>query len=149
MENQNKPDPSEIELQPKRDFLPHHKYLWLVIAVLLLIVIAGTYFWWQEIKQEAVNSNQITDNAKPDSTSTWKTYSSAEYGFEIKYPQTWAAREENIGKGYYLILASPDEKLALLINKDGTYDNKEVYDKATASEKELIDQILSTFKFTK
>ena len=98
MENQN---PTEIQLDPK--LTPHtHKILWSVIGVLLLVVVVGTYFWWQEIKK-TVNSEQITDNSQlvsdnnsQASTSDWQTYTNTEYGFEFKIPKDW---EELKGSG--------------------------------------------------
>jgi hypothetical protein len=51
MENQNQPNiPKHV-----------HKLLWILLGVLLLIVIAGSYFWWQTIKQTAGSSKQAIE----------------------------------------------------------------------------------------
>lgn len=71
-----------------------HKILWTVIGFLLLVVIFGSTAWYQTLQQVYCPvSSELTpcmdkSMAMPhqNSTSTWKTYTSTQYGFELKYP---------------------------------------------------------------
>jgi len=89
-----------------------------VIGVLLLVVVVGTYFWWQEIKktQEADNSQQearLRQDFGGQSVvpTDWKTYTNTEYGFEFKYPNEWTI-EDTFEKGA-INLISPELLKAL------------------------------------
>src|SRR5690348_13267694 len=99
-DNQNKPD-NHIDF-----FAP--KVLWLIIGILLLVVIIGASSWWQEVKKsEKIEKLPITcsrdyrcapnveNSSNTADTSTWKTYSNAEFGFEFKYPTNWSYDNDN------------------------------------------------------
>jgi hypothetical protein len=89
--------PQKPQLEPKKNWFLRHEVLYSVICFLILVVIVGSAFWWQEIRktelsgQQAVNSNQEIQN----SISDWKTYTNSEYGFEFKYPNDWIVSETN------------------------------------------------------
>ena len=56
--------------------------IFLLIVVVVLVAIGGYFVW-------SIN------------TSNWKTYTNAEYGFEIKIPQDWAVKTEGGGLQFY------------------------------------------------
>ncbi len=52
----------------------------------ILLVAFGGYYIWNEIGY--ITAKPISDLATED-TSTWKTYTNAEFGYTIKYPQDY------------------------------------------------------------
>jgi len=63
----------------------------LIIIVIVIVVVGGGYWVYQSITPsgEPTKEGQITE----DRIAGWKTYRNEEYGFEIKYPDSWLARE--------------------------------------------------------
>jgi hypothetical protein len=56
----------------------------ILITIVALIVLAGGFRIWDST--QTINRNQ--PDATQD-TSTWKTYTNSQYGFEFKYPSNW------------------------------------------------------------
>ncbi len=54
--------------------------------ILVAVLAIGGYLVWNT-KAKTVAEPVIT---KADETANWKTYTNAKYGFELKYPETWA-----------------------------------------------------------
>ncbi len=97
-------DPTEIELQePKPKWYLGYNFLWSLAGFLLLVVVAGSYFWWQEIKKTpSIQQNTCLAGTPPEECNDnpssqfaiedWKTYTNTEYGLEFKYPSHWTHR---------------------------------------------------------
>ncbi len=104
MEQIQNPQPN-IPQQPK--WYLRHKFLWSLAGFLLLVVVAGSYFWWKEIKKSpfipSMCPDGVTEECKKnlslfESTveiMSWKTYTNTEYGFELKYPNDWELKSTN------------------------------------------------------
>ncbi len=58
---------------------------YIIIIIILITLIAGGFFTWQYWKMPEEVKDEITN---------WKIYQNKEYGFEVKYPSTWAVAEE-------------------------------------------------------
>lgn|GEM_PF-2323277 len=53
-----------------------------------LLVGGGVYFGWRYYSNQVEPSNP-TPTAKVDETTDWQTYNNTDFGYTIKYPQTW------------------------------------------------------------
>jgi hypothetical protein len=84
--------------------IPHPKSKFkiiLLIIFLLLIVGGGVYLLGTNkiiliskyFQKPTPTSVPKSPTPTPDPTANWKTYSNKEYGFEIKYPNTWSQKE--------------------------------------------------------
>ena len=92
--------PPPMESVPRKIFTPK----FIGVVALLLVLGAGAYagiWYWQnqQAAQEIVPTftprPSVSVTPTPD-TSTWKTYTNTQYGFEIKYPNDF-----EVTKGYY------------------------------------------------
>src|SRR6185436_14659900 len=84
-------NPQKPDLKPK--WYLTHKFLYPVLGVLVLIVVVGSYFWWQEIKKSSI-SGKMEQNSI-DQISDWKTYEDSELGFRMNYPQDWSVNKDD------------------------------------------------------
>ncbi|OGN34331.1 MAG: hypothetical protein A3I39_00275 [Candidatus Yanofskybacteria bacterium RIFCSPLOWO2_02_FULL_47_9b] len=60
----------------------------IVLALLGSGAYAGIWYWGNQ-KYSFKDMNPVF-TPRPDPTADWKTYTNTQYGFEFKYPQTWA-----------------------------------------------------------
>lgn len=83
----------------------------IILVVVIIVVLVGAVGYFAFVKkfepitqQPTLTQTQITIPAKTSISSTpalknetmnWKTYSSAQYGFEFKYPSDYSIRTEN------------------------------------------------------
>ena len=100
--------------EPNPKWFLGHKFLYSILGILILVVIGGSVAWWK-----IVNQTQLTFEPHYDSklgcewvaedlclnstekgtyTSTWKTYTNSQYGFEIQYPSNLVPLENS---GYF------------------------------------------------
>jgi len=92
MENQNQnPKQSNLPdlLEQKPNWILRHRVLYNVLAILVIVVVVGTFYLWQAWKANQNVNNQISDffsSNQTDPTANWKTYTNSQYGFEFKYP---------------------------------------------------------------
>ncbi len=63
----------------------------LIGGIVLLVIIAG-YFIWSK-KSNNLNTAEPLSTSTPIDTSNWKTYTSTQNEFEIKYPADWVLGE--------------------------------------------------------
>lgn len=69
----------------------HHRRYIMSIAVLLLVIAVGSGDLLAHQNQAFINeSAQDANSAKLPDTSKWKVYRNEKYGFQLKYPESWA-----------------------------------------------------------
>ena len=135
IENQNPIPPNHPVL--------NHKVLYTVLGVLLLVLIAGSYFWWQEIKKSEISQEAPTlRSEQSDVPSDWKTYTNTDYGFEFKYPSYFIISSDD-----KTIIFDIDEFSGLEISTENNLSNLNLTQWLTSSEqynsKDEIDKILN------
>jgi hypothetical protein len=127
-ENQN-PDPTEIELEePKQNPLLTHGFLTFIIVALILVIVGGTYYWWQEIKKEN-SAKQLQQSCIEGTidcidtidTGTWKTFSHEEYGFEFKYPNDLKILNNNDERYQRIVLEFSSGSLMSYVESSSFY----------------------------
>lgn len=118
--------------QPKPKWFLNHKFLYSVIGILLLIVIATSVALHQTAKRSpgpgepcipTVVRNLGTDEyvglsgcGTEITNSTWKTYTNTEYGFELKYPNGWLINfQDHILTLKFISPASPNQPEGILV----------------------------------
>ena len=76
------------------------KKSYLIATIILLAIFIASVFIWQKQKQSVVQEQKnqeetlVQINAEQSiDTSDWKTYRNEEYGFEVRYPDSWVAEE--------------------------------------------------------
>ncbi|OHB09612.1 MAG: hypothetical protein A3H60_00660 [Candidatus Zambryskibacteria bacterium RIFCSPLOWO2_02_FULL_44_12b] len=67
----------------------NHKFLWFIIGVLVLVAIAGVFYW--QISQKS----PIPDNQSQ--TRNWQTYDNTQYNYEIRYPAEFQLNPQTAG----------------------------------------------------
>lgn len=93
-----------MENQPKKHLSP-----WIAWSIVILVAgVAGfaVWFYWNQIDTICDNINitavkktstdktkTATTTADTSATADWKTYTSTDYGFTIKYPKDWVVSE--------------------------------------------------------
>ena len=79
------------------------KYI-LIVLILAFIVGGGIFGYSRYFKREISSLTQFPEIRKPqkieEETANWKTYRNEEYGFEIKYPDGWLVKKEELGSIY-------------------------------------------------
>ncbi len=84
-----------------------------IVGVLVVFTLVGLLLWQQQSSpsgQSTINNQQATID-----TSTWQTYHSDEFGFDVKYPNEWQGTEsgviENKGTGslFYVFMVNNPE----------------------------------------
>ena len=98
---------------PQSQAVPSQKISWkrvfwiALVAVVILAILIGLW-WWFVLKTPTTppaltttpTKKQLIPNATPsakkDETADWKTYTSTEFGFSVKYPQEWLIYDNKI-----------------------------------------------------
>lgn len=117
----------------------------------------GEQAWIEEMKFE-VELTFPEDSQELD-TSTWQTYRSDEFGFEVEHPRNWLVRHdkarwpESDDANPRFIIGESDTCYTSLIFKNLTNPEKTTYSLSPEADKKqecqkILDQILSTFRFT-
>lgn len=76
----------------------------IVIAVLVIVLIAGLYVAAKNRKMSSEPQNQVAGNSSPTPLPTiaidpsWETYSNSAYGFSFRYPPAWRLVDNNLDK---------------------------------------------------
>jgi hypothetical protein len=64
-----------------------------VVSIVTLAFVVGFVYWSKDQAMPAVQNQapSLSQSVQPqsDSTAAWKTYRNEEYGFEMKYPNSW------------------------------------------------------------
>lgn len=64
-----------------------------LIGVIIVILVVGVYFVLRKKSEPVIQTNNsATTLITQNETANWKTYTNSQYGFELKYPQTWSVR---------------------------------------------------------
>lgn len=92
--------PIDPNIQPAQQAISQkpRKIAIIVIAVLVLAGAAyGVYYGWQKL---LVKGNP---SPSPQGTAIWQTYTNSQYGFELKYPDSFQYREESDNSGFFKV----------------------------------------------
>jgi hypothetical protein len=85
------PTPINFNASNQKGFAP-------VLLLLFVVLIAGlSFFAFQKYSTKPVSiQNPSTESTSPSNeTASWKTYQSAKYGFEFKYPNNLSVRSDS------------------------------------------------------
>jgi len=104
----------------------HHRCYIIVLAMPLLVAAAGSEVRILIRDRASANQNQQEANtAKSPDTSKWKLYRNEKYGFQVRYPETWAVRSSKGTSpemiyfgGPYRSVVSPALTIAIQLNKN-------------------------------
>lgn len=145
-----------MELNQTSSPAPKPKFnLWLITTIVLAVflVAGGVVFAWQKSTSDKVKTdlqgqinilqNQIQQltTIPADETADWKTYTNTNYGFEIKYPETWSISEKN--NIINLINHSEtSQKIEILISSGPPPET--IRDKIIRTEEVIVDGIKAT-----
>ncbi len=107
----------------------------IIAAVVVLVGGTGAYLWYANSKLQITNYKQIqnlnTQNGNVDSSAKdlsiedWKTYRNDEYGFEVKYPSNWAARNNTQDKDILIQFIAPNTEVLMENNTRACSDKNE------------------------
>lgn len=103
---------------------PHHRRYIIAAAMPLLVTAAGGGVRFAVRDRASANQSQKDTNAvKSPDTSKWKLYRNEKYGFQLKYPETWAVRSSKgtppemiYFAGPYRSVVSPALTVAIQLN---------------------------------
>ncbi len=84
MNEQNQPNPTEVEMQPKKPWLSSHKILGVVFVVAVIAAASSALYYFNVSK--SIPATVDLPVHKQASTADWKIYTNDQYGFEFKYP---------------------------------------------------------------
>lgn len=88
------------------------KMFWLIILLVLVVALVGVLLWQRSVAsqindglQQKIIALQNQKNNKiiattSDETANWKVYKNNNYVFEIKYPEGWVIKTDNMPYGY-------------------------------------------------
>ena len=99
----------------------------LVVIIVVLVSVAGYFTFVKKsepiAQQPTPTPIQTTTTTKtpvsltptPDKISTWKTYTNSQYGFEVKYPDTWKVSETAASVNFMLAKNAQDVYLSFFV----------------------------------
>ncbi len=77
-----------------------------ILIIILVAILAGGIMAWQylELQKEEAKMQEIKvpNEEVKDETTSWKTYSNEEYGFEVRYPHDWELEDWKIDQDKHL-----------------------------------------------
>ena len=100
--------PANLDPIPKKSWFSAHHALGYIFLFTAVAAIVAAFYYNQTIKQMP----QAVDlPVHKDATANWKTYTNAEYGFEMKLPPGWTQNKEpNVSEDSILINFASDEE---------------------------------------
>jgi hypothetical protein len=108
MNNQSPTDPTIVELDLKSSqnllnlspvWANRHKFSIGIILFFALVALGSLYYLASVIASSPILEPVIHKTNHVSSTSTWKTYTNSQYGFEFKYPNKWSVQTTTDGLG--------------------------------------------------
>jgi len=105
-----------------------------IVAVFALIAIGGIL-----LLQTTQQSEPIADNEQ--SIATWKVYTNDEYGFEVKYPESWqvsVSKSAGPGGSAFIQFRDPDQD-----RRERRQINLHISDSPTTTVEEYIDTFMA------
>ena len=114
-------------------------YSWLIVVIIIFLLAGSSVlaYKYYQLKQQVT---QTPTKTSPSSTpfpetppanpmANWKTYTSTEFGFQIKYPDNWSIKEDKSLQGLALItvtIGAPSQNALLDIwIRNGTWSQVE------------------------
>ena len=91
------------------------KLLWIILGIILLVIAGGVGYYLgsrnstgpsYQTGNQMVVTKVPTATPTPDPTANWTMYSSAKYGYSVKYPTNLVAKEDNTYYHYVAFTAT-------------------------------------------
>ncbi len=134
--------PPEPQIQPKKISPPI--FIWILLIVAALI---GSFQIYRPLNIPLPGRGMdINEIHRKNIENYWKTYKNKEYGVEFKYPEYWYVLG---GTKQVPIIISSTGKPALQgeLGEEIIIYQDQSYEIGTYERRDIIDDILSTFKF--